>query len=134
MVETLSVVILALVMTRLRLSPSDPRPIWEQITDMVVALSCGVGFALYLLRVTQDKFDFFMSDFFSAYSKIIAHGTNIVNVIIVDYRGTDTWGEIAVVLVAGLAILALVRIRPKGDDVKVADNNPDEEHGPEVKA
>lgn len=133
MVETLSVVILALVMTRLKLSPTDHRPFWEQITDMVVAITCGAGFGLYLLRVTQDQFDFFMSDFFSAYSKIIAHGANIVNVIIVDYRGTDTLGEIAVVLVAGLAILALVRIKPTGD-VKVADNNPDEIPNEEVKA
>lgn len=132
MVETLSVVILALVMTRLHLSPADHRPIGEQILDMTVAISCGAGFGLYLLRVTQDKFDFFMSDFFSAYSKIIAHGTNIVNVIIVDYRGTDTWGEIAVVLVAGLAILALVRIRP-GSDVQVADNDPDKITDEEVK-
>jgi multicomponent Na+:H+ antiporter subunit A len=38
-----------------------------------------------------------------------------VNVIIVDYRGLDTLGEIGVVLVAGLAILALVRIKPKND-------------------
>jgi multicomponent Na+:H+ antiporter subunit A len=36
-----------------------------------------------------------------------------VNVIIVDYRGLDTLGEIGVVLIAGLAILALVRLKPK---------------------
>ena len=36
---------------------------------------------------------------------------NVVNVIIVDFRGTDTLGEIAVVMVTGLAILSIVRIR-----------------------
>lgn len=35
-----------------------------------------------------------------------------MNVIIVDFRGTDTLGEIAVVMITGLAILALIRIRP----------------------
>ena len=69
----------------------------------------------------------YLTEFFSAYSKIIAHGTNVVNVILVDFRGTDTWGEIAVVMIAGLAILALVRIKPTH---KVADNDPDAE--PEV--
>ena len=34
-----------------------------------------------------------------------------MNVIIVDFRGTDTLGEIAVVMVTGLAILSLIRIR-----------------------
>ncbi len=33
-----------------------------------------------------------------------------MNVIIVDFRGLDTLGEIAVVMVAGLAILALIRM------------------------
>ena len=128
MVETLAVVILALVMTRLKLSPRDHRPPLERIMDMTIAGACGLGFALYLMRVTQDKFDPYLTEFFSAYSKIIAHGTNVVNVILVDFRGTDTWGEIAVVMIAGLAILALVRIKPAGKH-KVADNDPDAETG-----
>lgn len=126
MVETLSVVILALVMTRLKLMAADHRDWGEVFIDATVALACGVGFMLYLMRITQDKFDPHLSDFFSAYSKVIAHGTNVVNVILVDFRGTDTWGEIAVVMVAGLAILALVRIRPH--KAKVADNDPDQAH------
>ena len=43
-----------------------------------------------------------------------------MNVILVDFRGLDTLGEIAVVMVAGLSILALVRIRtrkPRADEV-----------------
>ena len=31
--------------------------------------------------------------------------------IIVDFRGLDTLGEISVVMIAGLAILALIRLR-----------------------
>ena len=111
MIEALSVVILALVMTRLRLAPADHRPVGERLLDFLVAGACGTGFALYLMRVTQAPFDNRLSDFFSAYSKTIAHGHNIVNVIIVDFRGIDTLGEISVVMVTGLAVLALIRIR-----------------------
>ena len=111
MVETLSVVILALVMTRLRLSPSDHRPTREKALDTGIAAACGLGFGLVLLRVTELPFDPSLSEFFAANSRIIAHGRNIVNVILVDYRALDTLGEIAVVMIAGLAILALVRIR-----------------------
>ena len=60
--------------------------------------------------MTQLPFDAALRPFFSAHSKVIAHGRNIVNVIIVDFRGLDTLGEIAVVMIAGLAILALIRM------------------------
>ncbi|HET7410767.1 MAG TPA: hydrogen gas-evolving membrane-bound hydrogenase subunit E, partial [Paracoccaceae bacterium] len=111
MVETLSVVILALAMTRLRLAETDRRPAREVLFDLSVALLCGIGLMLALLRVTQTPFDDSLSQFFSEYSRSIAHGRNIVNVILVDFRGLDTLGEIAVVMTAGLAILALIRVR-----------------------
>ncbi|GEO84320.1 MULTISPECIES: putative monovalent cation/H+ antiporter subunit A [Alphaproteobacteria] len=111
MVETLSVVILALVMTRLRLSPSDHRTWGQVLADGAIAIAGGLGFALMLLKSTQAPFDTTLTDFFNAYSKVVAHGANVVNVIIVDFRGTDTLGEISVVMITGLAILALIRIR-----------------------
>lgn len=114
MIETLSVVILALVMTRLKLTPRDHRPLSEKIPDAVIAIACGLGFSLYLLKVTQGRFDTALTDFFNLYSKTLAHGANVVNVIIVDFRGTDTLGEIAVVMVTGLAILSIIRIRRGG--------------------
>ena len=126
MVETLSVVILALVMTRLRLTPADRRPIGRTIFDMSIAILCGIGFVLMLLSVTQVPFDATLSEFFTRYSLSIAHGANIVNVILVDFRGTDTWGEIAVVLIAGLAILSLIRIKSRPKQV-LAPNDPSAE-------
>ncbi|MGK9040605.1 putative monovalent cation/H+ antiporter subunit A [Rhizobium sp. SA279] len=111
-VETLSVVILTLVMTRLRLSPSDHRGLGQKLLDSTIAIACGTGFALFLMRATEASFDNRLTDFYNTYSKVIAHGANVVNVIIVDFRGTDTLGEIAVVMITGLAILALIRIRP----------------------
>jgi multicomponent Na+:H+ antiporter subunit A len=111
MVETLSVVILALVMTRLRLSPSDHRPANEKAIDLSVAAVCGAAFGLVLLKVTQLPFDDTLTQFYQTHSRALAHGRNVVNVIIVDFRGLDTLGEIAVVMVAGLAILALIRVR-----------------------
>ncbi|MEN3146827.1 putative monovalent cation/H+ antiporter subunit A [Neorhizobium sp. IRAMC:178] len=111
MVETLSVVILALVMTRLRLSPRDHRPLGQTLFDGAIAVACGLGFTLLLLKSTEAPFDTLLTGFFNTYSKTVAHGANVVNVIIVDFRGTDTLGEIAVVMVTGLAVLALIRVR-----------------------
>jgi len=125
MVETLAVVILALVMTRLKLTTADHRPTGQKLTDFTVSLVCGVGFMLYLLAVTQQPFDTTLSEFFSAYSKVVAHGTNVVNVILVDFRGTDTLGEIAVVMVTGLAILSLIRIKVPRFTATLAENDAD---------
>jgi multicomponent Na+:H+ antiporter subunit A len=113
MVETLSVVILALVLTRLALFKSDQRSFWQSMMDGTIAIACGIGLTGLLLSVLSHPFDSRLSEFFAEHSYPIAHGRNIVNVIIVDYRGLDTLGEIGVVLIAGLAILALVRLKPK---------------------
>jgi multicomponent Na+:H+ antiporter subunit A len=121
MVETLSVVILALVMTRLNLQPRDHRPMVPRLLHGAIAAAVGFGFAALLIRITQLPFDRSLSDFFEAYSRTIAHGRNIVNVILVDFRGFDTFGEITVVMLAGLCVLALIRVRPKADRAAALD-------------
>ncbi|MEM0899565.1 MAG: putative monovalent cation/H+ antiporter subunit A [Pseudomonadota bacterium] len=110
MVETLTVVILALVMTRLHLSPSDHRMKFQMFMDGSIAFVAGTALTLLLLAVLETPFDDRLSQFFNQYSYTIAQGKNIVNVILVDFRGIDTFGEIAVVMTAGLAILALIRV------------------------
>ncbi len=113
MVEILSVAILAFVMTRLRLDDRDPRPLEDWLRDGLVALACGLGVSLLLMRILTGTLDTRLSDFFTATSVPIAHGHNIVNVILVDYRGFDTLGEISVVMGAGIAIVALMRLGRK---------------------
>jgi multicomponent Na+:H+ antiporter subunit A len=115
MVEILSVVILTFVMTRLRLDQRDHRRFEDWARDGALAAVCGLGVSLLLMLVLNGSLDTRLSDFFTATSVPIAHGHNIVNVILVDYRGFDTLGEIAVVMGAGMAILALLRRQKKPD-------------------
>jgi multicomponent Na+:H+ antiporter subunit A len=117
LVEVLSVVVLALAMTRLHLATRDPRPFEDWLRDGTLALICGVALTLLLLRVLQGSFDGRLSAFFAANSLAIAHGRNIVNVILVDFRGLDTLGEIAVVMTAGISVLALLRRQHKREAV-----------------
>jgi multicomponent Na+:H+ antiporter subunit A len=42
-----------------------------------------------------------------------AHGRNVVNVILVDFRGLDTLGEITVLAVAGMGVYGLLKLRPE---------------------
>jgi multicomponent Na+:H+ antiporter subunit A len=125
MVETLSVIILALIMTRLRLDLHDRRGLGQKLLDGTIALACGTGFMLLLLRVVEIPFNGELTRFFSEHSKIVAHGANVVNVIIVDFRGVDTLGEIGVVTITGIAILALIRLRAA--PVTHTYNDPDAE-------
>jgi multicomponent Na+:H+ antiporter subunit A len=109
MVEILSVVILALVMTRLSLDERDTRPLRSVLADIVVALLAGLAVTLLLFAVLSGSLDPRLAEFFNENSKPIAHGANVVNVILVDFRGLDTFGEISVVMCAGIAVLALIR-------------------------
>ncbi len=111
MVETLSVVIIALVLTRLRLMQHDGRGPAAFLFDGLVAIGVGVGMGALLMAITEAPLDMRLSEFFSTYSAAIAHGRNIVNVILVDFRALDTLGEITVVLITGVAALALIRVR-----------------------
>jgi multicomponent Na+:H+ antiporter subunit A len=52
-----------------------------------------------------------ISGFFERESVPLAHGRNVVNVILVDFRALDTLGEITVLAVAALGILALLARR-----------------------
>jgi len=56
--------------------------------------------------VLGTELDLRLTTFFEAASYPEANGRNIVNVILVDFRGLDTMGEIAVVVFAGVAALA----------------------------
>jgi multicomponent Na+:H+ antiporter subunit A len=124
MVEILSVMILALVMTRLRLDARDRRPLEDWLRDGGVALVAGLAIATLLFAVLEAPLDLRLSSFFNAHSGPIAHGHNVVNVILVDFRGLDTLGEIAVVMTAGIAVLALIRGARKSAPVEPLPASP----------
>ncbi|GAB5389040.1 MAG: putative monovalent cation/H+ antiporter subunit A [Alphaproteobacteria bacterium] len=113
MVETLSVVIIALVLTKIPLMRQRHRAIWPILRDGGLALACGGLLTLVMLEILLRDLDMSLSAFFAAQSVPGGFGRNIVNVILVDFRALDTMGEIAVVVVAGLASAWLIKFRPK---------------------
>ncbi len=86
--------------------------------DMVIAGVAGIGLAVtaYLI-MTRPAIDGISSFFVeNAYSQ--GGGTNIVNVMLVDFRAFDTFGEIAVLGVVALIVYALLRrFRPASESV-----------------
>jgi multicomponent Na+:H+ antiporter subunit A len=107
-VEVLTVILLVLVF--LRLAPivrrSSPT---ARVRDAAVAAAAGLVAAVLVLAAAAISTDGEVSRFFLRESQPSAHGRNVVNVILVDFRAMDTLGEITVLATAGVGVYALMR-------------------------
>lgn len=104
-VETVFVIVAAVALRRhVSLDPAPAMPRWRVLTAVVFGLTLG----LLMLLLLMTPFDDSLSRYFLENSKPLAHGQNVVNVIIVDFRALDTLGEIAVVMLAALAAWPLL--------------------------
>jgi multicomponent Na+:H+ antiporter subunit A len=112
LVETLTVIVVSLILLRLpHLNLRQPMRLAGKLWNGILAITIGTLITLLILAVNQTELDRAVTDFYEANSYIAAHGRNIVNVILVDFRSLDTLGEITVVALAGLAAYALIQKR-----------------------
>lgn len=82
-----------------------------RVRDAVLAAVFGLVVALLAWLAVDLQFAPAISDTLAAMSYPEAKGKNVVNVILVDFRALDTFGEIAVVAAAALGIAALMSSR-----------------------
>jgi len=108
LVETLVVVLVAVAMLKLP-HLALPQNRQRRPTHVALAGVVGVLVTLVLLGVLQGEIDMTIPEYFAVTSWPEAYGRNIVNVILVDFRALDTFGEIAVVVIAALSAYALLR-------------------------
>ena len=109
MVETLTVVFLAMVLRRLpRVPASGSSRLRVNAWHALVAVSFGLVVTLMLLLAVAQPLPGDMADWFLANSLPGGYGSNVVNVILVDFRAVDTLGEIVVVAIAALAAATLL--------------------------
>ena len=91
---------------------------WRSLRDGLLAAAGGLGLAgLSWLVMTRQPNS--ISGFFLDRALPQGGGSNVVNVILVDFRGHDTFGEITVLAIAALGALALLdgwRVRRPGAD------------------
>ncbi|MFT5865106.1 MAG: multicomponent K+:H+ antiporter subunit A [Gammaproteobacteria bacterium] len=107
-VEVVTIILLLLALNFLPNHTPVESSVLRRFRDGTVAVAAGLGAAAlsyhYLLRDTVAPS---ISDFHLANSYNGGGGTNVVNVILVDFRGFDTYGEIIVLGIAALIIYAL---------------------------
>ncbi|MGD9615538.1 MAG: monovalent cation/H+ antiporter subunit A [Alphaproteobacteria bacterium] len=95
---------------------------WYRLRHFMIAVAAGAGLAMLAFAAMTRPMPDSISRYFveNAYTK--GGGTNIVNVILVDFRGFDTLGEITVLGVVALTIYALLRrFRPAPDSIPVPE-------------
>lgn len=110
-IETMTVILFVLVLYRLpRFSVYSHRS--TRLRDAVIAGLAGVLVSVLVLTATPDPVEPPVSQQFAERSVREAHGRNMVNVILVDFRGFDTLGEIVVLTVAAVGVCALLKLRP----------------------
>jgi len=125
LVEVVSVILMMLALHYLPQGSPPEASRARLLRDGVLAVLAGAAVALVTYAVLNRTFRP-ISDFFLEKSLSEGGGTNVVNVILVDFRGFDTFGEITVLAIAGLAIYALLRgVRmpePPGERLRPAED------------
>ncbi|MDT8861445.1 Na+/H+ antiporter subunit A [Alkalihalobacillus sp. MEB130] len=117
LVETVTVVLFMLVfyhLPELRKESFKPR---FNIVNLIISIAVGSLVTLIALSASalgnEAGFES-ISEYFIQNSKELAGGYNMVNVILVDFRGLDTLLEVLVLGIAALGVVALIKLRMTG--------------------
>ncbi|WP_434032678.1 monovalent cation/H+ antiporter subunit A [Cupriavidus sp. a3] len=107
-VEVVTVLLLVLALFYLPRETAEQGGPARRIRDVMLALGGGTLLAVAAYAVMTRPFDP-VSAFYVEQAVPGGGGHNVVNVLLVDFRGFDTMGEICVLLIAGLAVQALLK-------------------------
>ena len=115
-VETLVLLVFLLVLQRLPSFYSEARPIAMARDAGVSVLVGATAFVSVLLTIPGPDADpTSVATYYTERAVPGGGGTNVVNVILVDFRAFDTLGELLVVATAAIAVLVLVTMRTRGE-------------------
>ncbi|MEX0970738.1 MAG: monovalent cation/H+ antiporter subunit A [Paracoccaceae bacterium] len=107
-VEVVTIILLLLALNFLPNRTPVESTVFRRVRDGAIAVITGLGaMALSYHFLLRDTVAPRISEFHLANSYPGGGGTNVVNVILVDFRGFDTFGEIIVLGIAALLIFAL---------------------------
>ncbi len=114
-VEVVTVIMMMMALNFLPKRTPREVPAARRGFDALIATLAGLGFGGLAWVVLRSDFSFqTMSDYMLQNSYAKGGGTNVVNVILVDFRGYDTFGEITVLGIAALVIFALTEALLRG--------------------
>jgi multicomponent K+:H+ antiporter subunit A len=92
---------------------------FRRTRDLVLSVVFGAGLAVIAYAVMTREAPDSIASFFLENAYALGGGRNVVNVILVDFRGFDTFGEITVLGIVALTTFALLRrFRPAADSIE----------------
>lgn len=110
-IETVSVALFMLAYYHL---PSESKHVESKgfrFGNFIIALGVGVTVTLVAISAHSQKMIPSIKKYYEETVYTEAGGGNIVNVILVDYRGFDTLFEIAVLSIASIGIIGMIKLR-----------------------
>ncbi|PPD64320.1 Na+/H+ antiporter subunit A [Staphylococcus pseudintermedius] len=112
-VETISTALFLLCFYHLPNMSRYNESVRYRVVNMIISIGVGaVVIVLGLIAYGNRHFES-ISEFYKAHVYDLAEGKNMVNVILVDFRGTDTLFESSVLGIAGMGIYTLIKLRAK---------------------
>ncbi|WP_305849481.1 Na+/H+ antiporter subunit A [Sporosarcina sp. Marseille-Q4063] len=110
-IETVSVALFLLAFHHLPGLKRHGETMKFRLGNFIIAAAVGVMITLVALSAHSQKMIPSISQYYKDTVFTEAAGGNIVNVILVDYRGFDTLFEIAVLAIAGIGVYSMIRLR-----------------------
>ena len=90
-------------------APFTSRIWWRRRRDLLIAVLVGVGLSALSYALLTRQAPMSISPYYIENALPLGGGTNVVNVMLVDFRAFDTLGEITVLGIVGLTVYALLR-------------------------
>ncbi|GMA90242.1 hypothetical protein GCM10025869_07710 [Homoserinibacter gongjuensis] len=115
LVETVTLVAFTLVLRRLPSRLGDHNASVWPVARAVLAIAVGITMAIVVIVATGSRVADPISVEWPKLAYEIGHGTNIVNVALVDLRGWDTMGELSVLILAATGVASLVFVTDRTD-------------------
>jgi multicomponent Na+:H+ antiporter subunit A len=112
-IESLALLIFVLLLPQMP-SIKEFQNSFSKTLRILLSGAMGILMAGLGLWVFSNPTESLLSSYFRNNSLLEANGRNVVNVIIVDFRGIDTMGEITVLVIAALGVSSLIYFRKKG--------------------
>lgn len=110
-IETVSVALFLLCFYHLPKFKKEESKIPFKLTNAVISIGVGAIVTAIALSSYSTKLFDSIAQFYVDNTYIRAAGKNMVNVILVDFRGFDTLFEICVLAIASLGIFAMIKLR-----------------------
>jgi multicomponent Na+:H+ antiporter subunit A len=110
LIESASLILFLLVIRHLPPYQRERLSWWVRGRDVAVSLMVGGLVVTLLLIANSEALYPSIAGYFLEHSLRLGGGRNVVNVIVVDFRGYDTMGEITVLTIAAIGVYTLIKL------------------------